>query len=289
MPTLLHRGKVRDVYALDDQRLLLVASDRLSAFDVILPDTIPGKGVVLTQLSNFWFTLLAEAIDNHLLEPAPSAATFAGTAELIGAERRSVVVKRLQGVPIEAVVRGYLAGSALKEYQQVGSVHGLTLPAGLVEADALPQPIFTPTTKAAVGDHDLPLTFDACAARIGSALAEQVRAAALNLFSKASQYAAARGLLLADTKFEFGLDPNGNLVWMDEALTPDSSRFWAADSWQPGRTPEAFDKQYVRDYLLSQNWNKQPPGPQLPASVISATQQRYLACYQKLTGQVLAL
>lgn len=281
--TRIHRGKVRDVYALPDQRLLMVATDRLSAFDVILPDPIPGKGEILTQMSNFWFALTASICPNHLTGIDPVSVLPAGVdAELY--RQRSVVARRLKPVPVEAIARGYLIGSGWKEYQARGSVCGITLPSGLPMAGELPEPIFTPSTKAAVGDHDENISFDQVVATIGADLAEQVRAATLNLYANARRYAATRGILIADTKFEFGLDEDGTLRVMDEMLTPDSSRFWPAAQWSPGSNPPSFDKQFVRDYLETLDWNKRAPGPTIPAHLIEGTRARYAEALALLTG-----
>jgi phosphoribosylaminoimidazole-succinocarboxamide synthase len=271
---LVHRGKVRDVFALPGQRLLVVASDRLSAFDVVLPDPIPGKGEILTRLSNFWFARTAHLVPNHLtgidaVSVLPQAVDPAPYAE------RSVVVQRLQPLPVEAIARGYLIGSGWKDYQSSGTLCGIRLPAGLRQAEQLPEPLFTPSTKAAVGDHDENVSFDAVVAAIGADLAEQVRAATLDIYRFAAARAAERGIIIADTKLEFGLDQEGRLRVMDELLTPDSSRFWPADAYRVGSSPPSYDKQYVRDYLETLDWNKTAPGPRLPAEVIEGTAARY--------------
>ena len=280
--TRVHRGKVRDVYALPDGHLLMVASDRLSAFDVILPDPIPGKGEILTQMSNFWFALTQGICPNHLTGIDPVSVLPPGVdADLY--RRRSVVAKRLKPVPVEAIARGYLIGSGWKEYQQKGSVCGIALPAGIPMAGELPQPIFTPSTKAAVGDHDENISFDRAVELVGADLAERVRAATLALYDHARKHAAARGILIADTKFEFGLDEDGTLRVMDEILTPDSSRFWPAAEWQPGRNPPSFDKQYVRDYLETLDWNKTAPGPRIPPEIIEGTRAKYEEALRLLT------
>lgn len=281
---LLHRGKVRDVYALDEERLLMVATDRLSAFDVVLPDPIPGKGEILTELSNFWFRTLASVMPNHVLDTDPSAALPAGV-DPRRYLKRSTVVRRLKPLPVEAIARGWIAGSGWKDYQQTGGICGIPLPAGLRLGDRLPEPIFTPSSKAASGQHDENIGFDEMVGRIGGELAEQVRTRTLTLYRAAAEHAAARGLIIADTKFEFGLDADGTLVWMDEALTPDSSRFWPATGWEPGQSPPSFDKQYVRDYLESiRDWDKQAPGPGLPTRVVLGTRARYLEALERLTG-----
>jgi phosphoribosylaminoimidazole-succinocarboxamide synthase len=278
---LVHRGKVRDVYRIDANRLLMVATDRLSAFDVILPDPIPGKGALLTAISNFWFDRLAHIVPNHLIN-VPLAAVLSDAQELAYAQDRAVVVKSLRPLPVEAVVRGYLAGSGLKDYQRSGEISGVQLPPGLVIADRLPAPIFTPSSKAAVGEHDEPISFAQLAQQIGTDLAERIRDLSLQLYAEAHRYAQTRGILIADTKFEFGLDQDGTLTLMDEVLTPDSSRFWQVDSWQPGQNPPSFDKQFVRDWLESVHWDKRPPGPALPAAIIEGTQKRYQEALARL-------
>jgi len=283
---LLHRGKVRDVYALGTDELLIVASDRLSAFDVVLPDPIPGKGEMLTQISNFWFARTAHLMQNHLTGREVASVLPPGTDTALYV-RRSVVARRLTPVPVEAIARGYLIGSGWKDYQASGRLCGIPLPAGLRQAERLPEPIFTPSTKAAAGQHDENIGFDRVVASIGANLAEQVRAATLALYRHAAAYAAERGILIADTKFEFGTDANGQLYVMDEMLTPDSSRFWPADQYQVGSSPPSYDKQYVRDYLETLDWNKRAPGPALPRSVIEGTAARYAEALQRLAGIVL--
>ncbi|MFT3807000.1 phosphoribosylaminoimidazolesuccinocarboxamide synthase [Arenimonas sp.] len=278
---LLHRGKVRDVYGLPGDRLLMVASDRLSAFDVVLPDPIPGKGEMLCQVSNFWFGKTAHLMPNHLTHDAVADVLPAGTDVALYA-KRSVVTKKLKPVPVEAIARGYIIGSGWKDYQKTGAICGIELPKGLRQAERLPEPIFTPSTKAAVGDHDENVSFDAVAARIGGELAEQVRDATLRIYAFASAYAAERGIIIADTKLEFGLDENGVLHVMDEMLTPDSSRFWPADSYAVGISPPSYDKQYVRDYLETLDWNKTAPGPKVPADVIEATRAKYAEALWRL-------
>ena len=280
---LLHRGKVRDVYALDDQRLLLVASDRLSAYDVVLPDPIPGKGELLTTLSNFWFAKTAHLVANHLTGDAVEPLLPPGT-DLDQYRRRSIVGRRLKILPVEAIARGYLIGSGWRDYQATGQLCGLTLPEGLRQADRLPEPIFTPSTKAAQGDHDTNIGFDAMVALVGGDLAERVRAATLAVYRFATEYAAARGIIIADTKLEFGLDADGRLLVADEMLTPDSSRFWPADGYVPGRSPPSFDKQFVRDYLDTLDWDKTAPGPRLPAAVIAGSVARYREALDRLTA-----
>ena len=279
----IYSGKVRDLYEIDARRMLMVASDRLSAFDVILPQPIPDKGKILTAMSNFWFDHLGALVPNHLT--GDSVASVVTADELPLVEGRAVVVKRLKAIPVEAVVRGYLAGSGWKTYQQHGSICGVSLPPGLHEASRLPQPIFTPSTKAAVGDHDENISFAQCADLIGQPLAEQLRDTAIRLYQAVCGYAAGRGIIIADTKFEFGLDENGVLTLMDEALTPDSSRFWPADSYREGVNPPSYDKQYVRDWLESSGWNKQPPAPAIPAEVIERTAGKYREALHRLTGQ----
>ena len=279
---LLHRGKVRDVYALDAGRLLIVASDRLSAFDVVLPDPIPGKGELLTQISNFWFARTAHLMPNHLTGIEVASVLPAGTDAALYAQR-SVVARRLRPIPIEAVARGYLAGSGWKDYQACGRVSGIVLPPGLRQAAQLPAPIFTPSTKAAAGSHDESIGFDDVVALIGGDLAERVRSATLALYRDAAEYAARRGILIADTKFEFGLDAAGQMYVMDEMLTPDSSRFWPAGEYRVGSSPPSYDKQFVRDYLETLDWNKQAPGPHIPAEIIEKTRAKYAEALQRLT------
>ena len=281
--TLVHRGKVRDVFALPQNELLIVATDRLSAFDVVLPDPIPGKGEILTQMSNFWFQQTAHIMPNHLTGKRVRDALPRG-ADVALYENRSVIAKRLKALPVEAIARGYITGSGWKDYQATGKVSGVALPAGLQQAEQLPFPIFTPSTKAAVGSHDENIGFDALVAAIGGPLAEMVRAATLRIYDFASRFAAARGILIADTKLEFGVDADGRLLVMDEMLTPDSSRFWPTDTWQIGSSPPSYDKQYVRDYLETLKWNKAPPGPRIPADVIEATRAKYSEALLRLTG-----
>ncbi|MDY0249664.1 MAG: phosphoribosylaminoimidazolesuccinocarboxamide synthase [Pseudomonas sp.] len=277
----LYSGKVRDLYEIDAQRMLMVASDRLSAFDVILQQPIPEKGKILTEISNFWFKKLEHIIPNHFTGDQVSDVVSAQELPLV--EGRAVVAKRLKPVAVEAIVRGYLVGSGWKEYQRSGTVCGIQLPAGLQEAQKLPEPIFTPSTKAEVGDHDENISFAQCAAIIGEDLAKQVRDASLALYQAAVEYAATRGIIIADTKFEFGLDSDGTLTLMDEALTPDSSRFWPADSYQVGTNPPSFDKQFVRDWLELSGWNKEPPAPAIPADVAQKTADKYREALQRLT------
>ncbi|MBS7663292.1 phosphoribosylaminoimidazolesuccinocarboxamide synthase [Pseudomonas lalucatii] len=278
----IYSGKVRDLYEIDDQRMLMVATDRLSAFDVILAEPIPDKGKILTAISNFWFDKLADVVPNHFT--GDRVEDVVPAAELPLVEGRAVVAKRLKPVAVEAIVRGYIVGSGWKEYQKSGTVCGIPLPAGLQEAAKLPQPIFTPSTKAAVGDHDENISFAQCEAIIGAELAARVRDTAIVLYSKAVEYAATRGIIIADTKFEFGLDEDGTLTLMDEVLTPDSSRFWPADSYVEGRNPPSFDKQFVRDWLESTGWNKQPPAPAVPADVAQKTADKYREALTRLTA-----
>jgi phosphoribosylaminoimidazole-succinocarboxamide synthase len=281
---LVHRGKVRDVYALSADELLIVASDRLSAFDVVLPDPIPGKGEMLTQMSNFWFAKTRHLLRNHLLERRLADVLPAGV-DLALYARRSVICKRLKPIPFEAIARGYLIGSGWKDYQATGQLCGITLPAGLRQAEQLPEPIFTPSTKAAPGQHDENIDFDSVVNQVGSELAGQVRDATLAIYRFAAEYAATRGILIADTKLEFGTDADGTLHVMDEMLTPDSSRFWPTDEYRVGISPPSYDKQYVRDYLETLDWNKQAPGPRVPAQVIEATARKYAEAVHRLTGQ----
>ena len=280
---LLHRGKVRDVYAIDDESLLIVTTDRLSAFDVVLPDPIPGKGHVLNQISNFWFARTGDIIGNHVIA-RPLTDVVPDDQERGPLEGRTVIARRLHALPIEAVVRGYLIGSGWKDYQATGSVCGHRLPTGLRLAERLPEPIFTPATKAAIGDHDENIDFERAAALVGPELAARVRDAALALYRFASAHAAERGIVIADTKFEFGTTPDGELVLIDEALTPDSSRFWPADGYRVGVSPPSFDKQYVRDYLETLDWNKQAPGPKLPAEIVARTSDKYYEALRRLTS-----
>ncbi|MBU3735515.1 MAG: phosphoribosylaminoimidazolesuccinocarboxamide synthase [Methylobacterium sp.] len=281
---LINRGKVRDIYDVDADKMLIVTTDRLSAFDVILPTPIAGKGAVLTQIANFWFDKLAHIIPNHLTGIAPEA-VVKDAAEHVQLGERAIVVKKLKPLPIEAVVRGYLVGSGWKEYKQYGTVCGIALPAGLQEASKLPQPIFTPSTKAELGTHDENITFAQTVALVGPELAAKVRDTAIALYQAAAAYALTRGIIIADTKFEFGLDAAGTLYLIDEALTPDSSRFWPAEQYQVGSNPPSFDKQYVRDWLEASGWNKQPSGPELPAEVAAATSRKYREALRQLTGR----
>ena len=282
--TLLRSGKVRDIYDAPDGRLLLVASDRVSTYDVIHPTAIPDKGRVLTGVSSFWFDTLDEVVPNHLV--STNVADFGASAQphadhLAG---RTMLVDRLEIVPFECVVRGYLVGSGWKEYQADGTVCGIELPAGLVEADRLPEPIFTPATKAEQGDHDINVSYEYMADAIGEDLASRLRDVSLELYARGAAVAAERGIILADTKFEFGLR-DGEVVLADEVLTPDSSRYWPADQWAPGATPPSFDKQFVRDYATSTGWDKSPPAPALPDEVVTATRAKYFEAFERITGQ----
>ncbi len=284
---LLARGKVRDNYAVGDDRILMVASDRISAFDVIMGEPIPGKGELLTQMALWWFDRLGGICRNHLTGDAPESAVPA--AEAAQVRGRSMLVQRLRPIPVEAVVRGYLAGSGWKEYQESQSVCGVALPAGLKNASKLPQPIYTPAAKAAVGEHDENITFERTVEMIGAELAGRIRDVSIALYSRAAEIAATRGIIIADTKFEFGLDPQGELVLMDEVLTPDSSRYWPAEGYAEGRNPPSFDKQFLRDWLETatlngEPWNKTAPAPQLPADVIAQTAAKYREALQRLTA-----
>ena len=281
---LLRRGKVRDVYGVGDDKLLIVASDRLSAFDVILPTPIPAKGRVLTALSNFWFARTKNVIANHLLDTAPeSVVDKSERAQVAG---RAVVTRKLKPLAIEAIVRGYIIGSGWKDYQKTGAICGIELPAGLKQAQILPEPIFTPSTKADAG-HDENISFDEAAKIVGTEVAEKVRDAALRIYKQARDYAATRGIIIADTKMEFGLDDSGNIVLIDELLTPDSSRFWPAAEYKIGESPSSFDKQYVRDWLESSGWDKTPPAPALPSDVVARTSEKYREAYAWLVGKAM--
>lgn len=283
---LLGRGKVRDNYAVDDDKLLIVTTDRLSAFDVVMSEPIPGKGKVLNQMSDFWFEKLGHIVPNHLTGITPETVVSNDEAEQV--RGRAVVAKRLQPILVEAVVRGYLIGSGWKDYQSSAAVCGISLPAGLKLAAKLPQPIFTPAAKADLGEHDENISFDDMVIRIGKDLAEQIRRVSIQLYQTAADYAATRGIIIADTKFEFGLDAHGKLHLMDEVLTADSSRFWPADSYAEGVSPPSFDKQFVRDYLETlTHWNKTAPAPTLPAEVIEKTGAKYREALQRLTGNEL--
>ena len=278
----LHEGKVRDIYSAGADALLIVTSDRLSAFDVVLPDPIPGKGRVLNEISNFWFARTRHIVPNHLTGRAVDE-LVSDPADRAALQGRSVIVRRLKTLPLEAVVRGYLIGSGWKDYQKTGSVCGVALPRDLPQASRLPAPIFTPATKAAAGQHDENITFAEVEKLIGAPLAARVRDTALALYQFAAAHAGSRGIIIADTKFEFGVDESGTLTLIDEALTPDSSRFWPADTYRTGTSPPSFDKQFVRDYLERLDWNKQPPGPKLPPEVIARTSSNYREALARLT------
>lgn len=282
----IHQGKVRDIYDVDANTMLLVSTDRLSAFDVILPTGIENKGAMLTQMANFWFDKLKDVVPNHLtgIEPTSVVVHADEKAQLAN---RSVVVKKLKALPIEAIVRGYLVGSGWKEYKAKGTVCDIPLPAGLQEASKLPMPLFTPSSKAAVGEHDENISLAQCAELIGAEMAAQVAKVAIALYSQAAEYALTRGIIIADTKFEFGLDESGVLHVMDEVLTPDSSRFWPAESYVEGKNPPSYDKQYVRDWLEASGWNKTAPAPALPEAVAAKTSEKYMEAFERLTGQPL--
>jgi phosphoribosylaminoimidazole-succinocarboxamide synthase len=280
---LIHRGKVRDIYRVDPDHWLIVATDRLSAFDVVMPQPIPGKGEVLTRVANFWFARTSQIVPNHLCDIAV-ADVVTDPAELASLGERAIVVRRLKALPVEAIVRGYLIGSGWKDYQASGAVCGIALPGGLRLADRLPQAIYTPSTKAAVGAHDENVDFDHTVGLLGRDLAEQVREISLRVYSECAAYALTRGIIIADTKFELGLDEDGHLHLIDEVLTPDSSRFWPADHYQPGTSPPSFDKQFVRDYLETLDWDKTPPGPELPQDIIDRTAEKYREAERRLTG-----
>ncbi|OOX78725.1 phosphoribosylaminoimidazolesuccinocarboxamide synthase [Snodgrassella alvi] len=278
----IYSGKVRDLYAIDEKRMLMVATDRLSAFDVILPEPITGKGEILTQISNFWFKKLQHIMPNHFTGETVYDVLPRQQAEKIA--KRAVVVKKLSPLKIEAIVRGYLSGSGWRDYQKTGAVCGIKLPVGLREAEQLPEVIFTPSSKAAVGDHDENISLSQCASLLGEELTEQVSAKAIKLYSEAADYARSKGIIIADTKFEFGLDENGVLTLMDEVLTPDSSRFWSVDSYQVGSNPPSFDKQFIRDWLVESGWNKQPPAPHIPADIIAKTLAKYEEALHLIAG-----
>ena len=282
---LLHQGKVRDIYDIDDERMLIVTTDRLSAFDVIMTEPIPNKGKVLTQMANFWFKKLSNIVPNHLLSDDPKKFVSEGEAQKI--QDRSIVVKKLKPVLIEAIVRGYLVGSSWKEYQYQGMVCGIKLPENLQQASKLEAPIFTPSSKAKVGRHDENISLAECDALIGKELAGQIAEISLSLYQVASDYADSKGIIIADTKFEFGLDTNGKIYLIDEVLTPDSSRFWPKEKYQLGMSPPSYDKQYVRDWLESIEWDKSTPAPILPDEIITNTADKYLEAYTRLTGKSL--
>ena len=281
--SMLAKGKVRDIYDVDERHMLIVTTDRLSAFDVVLPDPVPQKGVVLTQVSNFWFKKLSHIIPNHFSQLTLKNLKLTKDEKQM-LEGRSVIVKKLKPLPVEAIVRGYIIGSGWKDYQATGKVCGIELPAGLQLAEKLPEVLFTPSTKAEVGGHDINISFKEMHALIGGYLAEEVRRVSLQLYSEAAEYALSKGIIIADTKFEFGLDEKGKLVLIDEILTSDSSRFWPADDYQPGVSPPSFDKQYIRDYLETLDWDKTPPGPHLPSDVIEKSAEKY----QEVADRLLA-
>src|SRR5690349_24202544 len=279
----LHEGKVRDIYALDAATMLIVTTDRLSAFDVVLPDPIPDKGRVLNSISNFWFDRTQHIVPNHLTGRALSE-VISDPEELALLADRAVIVKRLKTVPLEAVVRGYVIGSGWKDYQKTGEISGIKLPAGLKQAAKLPQTLFTPSTKAAIGDKDETISFEQASNIVGAEVAARVRDTAIALYEFAAKYARERGIIIADTKFEFAQGADGNLVLIDEVLTPDSSRFWPADTYREGTSPPSFDKQFVRDYLETLDWNKKAPGPKLPPEIIAKTRDKYLEALKRLTA-----
>ncbi len=280
---LLHRGKVRDLYGVGDDHILFIATDRLSAFDVILPSPIPGKGALLTSISDFWFHKTKSLIPNHLSDRKLEE-VLPDPEERAQAQGRCMLVRKLKPVPVEAIVRGYIIGSGWKDYQKTGAICGIELPEGLRLADQLPEPIYTPSSKAAAGEHDENISFEETVKLVGKEIATGVREITMALYKLASEHARARGIIIADTKFEFGLDEANQLVLMDEALTPDSSRFWPADEWEPGKNPPSFDKQIVRDYLETLDWNKKAPGPSLPEEVLERTEARYREVIERLTG-----
>lgn len=278
---LIHRGKVRDIYAVGDEHMLIVTTDRLSAFDVILPTAIPGKGAILTRVSNFWFKFFSDIIPNQVSELSLTDA-IPDTAERELVKGRAIVVKKLKALPIEAIVRGYIIGSGWKDYQANGAICGIKLPDNLQLADKLPQALYTPSSKAAVGEHDENIDYEATINLVGKELAQQIKDISIKLYTEAAAYALPRGIIIADTKFEFGVDNNNQLTLIDEALTPDSSRFWLADAYQPGSNPQSFDKQYVRDYLNTLDWDKTAPGPELPQEVVQNTSTKYTEALQRL-------
>ena len=282
---LIGRGKVRDLYAIDDDHMMIVTTDRISAFDVILPTAIPGKGAVLTTVSRFWFERMRDIIPNHIATLS-LADVLSNREEREQVRGRAMIVNRLRPLPVEAIVRGYLVGSGWKDYQKEGAVCGIPLPTGLQLAEQLPMPLYTPSTKAEVGEHDENIDFQQTVELMGAKLAEQVRDVSLQIYREARDYAAGRGIIIADTKFEFGLDGKGQMVLIDEALTPDSSRFWPLDGYRPGVNPPSFDKQFVRDYLETLDWDKTPPGPELPEEVMRKTAEKYLEAQRRLTGVV---
>ena len=279
---LIARGKVRDIYAIDDQHMLIVATDRLSAFDVVFNEPVPGKGALLTEVSNFWFARTADIVTNHLTDL--DLRDYVSATEYDQLKNRSIIVRRLQTLPVEAIVRGYVIGSGWKDYQATGAICGIELPPDLPQAGQLPEPIFTPSTKAEVGDHDENVSFESVCDKIGREIAEEVRRISIALYRRAADYARERGIIIADTKFEFGLDESGSLVLIDEILTPDSSRYWPADEYRTGISPPSFDKQFVRDYLETLDWDKTPPPPPLPAEIIERTRAKYRQVRDILLG-----
>jgi phosphoribosylaminoimidazole-succinocarboxamide synthase len=279
---LVARGKVRDIYEIDSDHLLFVTTDRISAFDVIMPDPVAGKGAILTRISNFWFDKTRDIIPNHLSDL--NLADYVSADDYAMLKDRSVIVKKLRTIPVEAIVRGYIIGSGWKDYNTSGTICGIKLPSGLKQAEQLPEPIFTPSTKADVGDHDINISFAEAADIIGQELAEQVREVSLKIYQMAADYARGRGIIIADTKFEFGLDEQGQLVLADEVLTPDSSRFWPADQYRIGESPVSFDKQFIRDYLETLDWDKRAPGPKIPAEILDKTRDKYLEAVEILTA-----
>ena len=280
---LLHKGKVRDIYEIDDKHLLIVTTDRLSAFDVVMSEPIPFKGFVLTQMADFWFNKLSFVVANHLSGISPE--TVVAENEVIQVKNRAIVARKLKALPIEAIVRGYLSGSGWKDYQKTQSVCGIKLPKGLKESAKLSEPIFTPSSKEAVGSHDENISYEECEARVGKDIASQIQEISIKLYQEASNFALTKGIIIADTKFEFGLDDQNRIVLIDEILTPDSSRFWPLDQYREGASQPSFDKQFIRDWLEKSGWNKTPPPPSLPEDVINKTSQKYLEAFKKLTGQ----
>ena len=283
-----HRGKVRDIYAIGDDHLLLIATDRVSAFDVVMPKPLPGKGILLTKIALFWFDFIGDLIPNHLSNELTLEDVLPDPVERVQAEGRSMIVKRLNGLPIEAVVRGYLIGSGWLDYQHTGHVCGIALPANLQMAQQLPEPLFTPATKAEVGDHDENISFAQMADTVGTQQASDVKEVSIEIYNRAARFAQQRGIIIADTKFEFGTDNNGTLTLMDEVLTPDSSRFWNAGTYVPGSSPQSYDKQFVRDYLETLDWDKTAPGPELPDDIMQKTLQRYETAFTTLTGAAIS-
>jgi phosphoribosylaminoimidazole-succinocarboxamide synthase len=280
---LLHKGKVRDIYEVDDKHLLIVTTDRLSAFDVVMSEPIPFKGFVLTQMADFWFNKLSYVVANHLSGITPESVVAEN--EVIQVKNRAIVARKLKALPIEAIVRGYLSGSGWKDYQKIQSVCGIKLPQGLKESAKLSEPIFTPSSKESVGKHDENISYEECEVRVGKEVASRIQEISIKLYQEASTFALTKGIIIADTKFEFGLDDENHLVLIDEILTPDSSRFWPLDNYREGASQPSFDKQFIRDWLENSGWNKTPPPPSLPEDVITKTSQKYLEAFKKLTGQ----